>query len=161
MFAARHRLRETPNLQIDGRWRIPALQFGRKKLVPNIGEVNAVIDRELDAVSVLWWSTTPDPELETSDDEVLRPPDVVLLDKRRDACMPLLERERQHPSTPDEQSDAGRVAEPVPRGDSLFEQYEQCEARNPVEVHHAAEKHQPDQEPTAADADSAVQKTHA
>lgn len=59
--------------QIDGRWRIPAFQFGRKKLVPNIAEVNAVIDRELDAVSVLRWYTTPDPELETSDGEVLSP----------------------------------------------------------------------------------------
>jgi excisionase family DNA binding protein len=60
-------------VQIDGRWRIPAFQFARKKLVPNIGEVNAVIDRELDAVSVLRWYTTPDPELETSDGKVLSP----------------------------------------------------------------------------------------
>jgi hypothetical protein len=60
-------------VQIDGRWRIPAFQFGRKKLVPNIGEVNAVIDRELDAVSVLRWYTTPITELETSDGEILSP----------------------------------------------------------------------------------------
>jgi hypothetical protein len=60
-------------VQIDGRWRIPAFQFGRKKLVPNIGAVNAVIDRGLDAVSVLRWYTTPDPELETSDGEILSP----------------------------------------------------------------------------------------
>jgi excisionase family DNA binding protein len=60
-------------VQIDGRWRIPAFQFGRKKLVPNIAEVNAVIDREFDAVSVLRWYTTPDPELETSDGEILSP----------------------------------------------------------------------------------------
>lgn len=59
--------------QIDGRWRIPTFQFGRKKLVPNIGEVNAVIDRELDAVSILRWYTTQDPELQTSDSEVLSP----------------------------------------------------------------------------------------
>ncbi len=63
-----------------------------------------------------------------------------LLDRRRDTCMPLLERERQHPGTPDEQSDTGHVAEPVAGGDSLFEQNEQGEARDPVEVHHPAEK---------------------
>jgi hypothetical protein len=60
-------------VQIDGRWRIPEFQFGRKKLVPNIGEVNRVISRELDAVSVLRWYTTPDPELEASDGQVLSP----------------------------------------------------------------------------------------
>ncbi|HEX9698477.1 MAG TPA: helix-turn-helix domain-containing protein [Acidobacteriota bacterium] len=60
-------------VQIDGRWRIPAFQLGRKKLVPNIGVVNAVIDRGLDAVAVLRWYTTPDPELETSDGELLSP----------------------------------------------------------------------------------------
>jgi excisionase family DNA binding protein len=60
-------------VQLDGRWRIPAFQLGRKKLVPNIGEVNKVIDRELDAVSVLRWYTTPEPELETPDGEVLSP----------------------------------------------------------------------------------------
>ena len=75
--------------------------------------------------------------------------------------MPFLERGRQHPCAPDEQSDAGCVAEPVPRGDSLFEQYEQRETCDPVEVHHAAEKHQPHHEPAAAHAESALQKTHA
>jgi hypothetical protein len=59
--------------QIDGRWRIPAFQFGRKRLVPNIGVVNAVIDRRLGAVAVLRWYTTPDPELETSNGEILSP----------------------------------------------------------------------------------------
>ena len=60
-------------VQIDGRWRIPEFQFGRKKLVPNIGEVNKVIDRGLDPVSILRWYTTPDPELETSGGEILSP----------------------------------------------------------------------------------------
>jgi hypothetical protein len=59
---------------------------------------------------------------------------------RRDACMSLSELERQHPGTPDEQSDTGRVTEPVAGGDSLFEQNEQGEAHDPVEVHHPAEK---------------------
>ncbi len=70
------------------------------------------------------------------------------------------ERERQHPGTPDEQSDAGRVAEPVAGGDSLFEQNEQGEAPDPVEVHHPAEKQEPHQEPAAADAKSAVYQAH-
>jgi hypothetical protein len=60
-------------VQVAGRWRIPEFQFGRKKLVPNIGDVNAVIDREFDAVSVQRWYTMPNPELETSDGEVLSP----------------------------------------------------------------------------------------
>jgi len=47
---------------------------------------------------------------------------------------------RQYPGTPDQQSDTGRVAEPVAGGDSFFEQNEQGEARDPVEVHHPAEK---------------------
>lgn len=60
-------------VQIEGRWRIPEFQFQGDGLVPNIGEVNAAIDRELDAVSVLRWYTWPDPELETPDKEVLSP----------------------------------------------------------------------------------------
>ncbi len=52
-------------IQIERHWKIPAFQFEGKGLVPNIGVVNAVIPRTLDAVSVLRWYTTPDPELET------------------------------------------------------------------------------------------------
>ena len=52
--------------------------------------------------------------------------------------MPLSERE--HPGTPDDQSDTGGVAEPVASWDNLFEQNKQGEARDPVEVHDAAEK---------------------
>lgn len=60
-------------VRIDGRWRIPEFQFQDNRLVPNIGEVNAAIDRELDAVSVLRWYTLPDPELEASDGTILSP----------------------------------------------------------------------------------------
>ncbi len=63
-----------------------------------------------------------------------------LLGRRRDTCMPLLERERQHPGTPDQQSDTSRVAEPATGGDNLFQQNEHGDARDPVEVHHSAEK---------------------
>ena len=56
------------------------------------------------------------------------------------ACMPLSERERQNPGTPDKQSDTRRVADPVAGADRLFEQNEQGEARDPVEVHYPAEK---------------------
>ena len=50
------------------------------------------------------------------------------------------DRERQHPGTPNEQNDTGGVTKPVASRNGLFEQYEQCEARDPVKVHHAAEK---------------------
>ena len=43
--------------------------------MPNIGEVNAAIDRGLDAVSVLRWYTLPDAELKTPDEEILSPLD--------------------------------------------------------------------------------------
>jgi hypothetical protein len=61
--------------RIDGRWRIPAFQFEGKRLVPNIGVVNAVLPRTLDAVSVLRWYTNPDQELQTPDGDVLSPLD--------------------------------------------------------------------------------------
>ena len=60
-------------VRIDGRWRIPEFQFQGELMVPNIGEVNAVIDRDLDAVSVLRWYTRPDPELEAADGNILSP----------------------------------------------------------------------------------------
>ena len=60
-------------VRVDGRWRILEFQFQDNRLVPNIGEVNAVIDRDLDAVSVLRWYTSPDPELESSDGTILSP----------------------------------------------------------------------------------------
>jgi integrase len=58
---------------VEGRWRIPVFQFANKGLVPNIGVVNAVLPRTLDAVSVLRWYTSPDPELETPGGDVLTP----------------------------------------------------------------------------------------
>lgn len=60
-------------VRLAGRWRIPEFQFQDDALVPNIGEVNAVIDRGLDAVSVLRWYTLPDAELATTDEEILSP----------------------------------------------------------------------------------------
>jgi hypothetical protein len=62
-------------IQIDGRWKIPIFQFTDKGLVPNIGIVNATLPRTLDAVSVLRWYTTLDPELATADDKTLNPLD--------------------------------------------------------------------------------------
>ena len=52
----------------------------------------------------------------------------------------LSERERQHPGTPNEQNDTGRIAEPMAGADSFFEQNEQGDARDPVEIHHPTEK---------------------
>ena len=60
-------------VRIDGRWKIPSFQFHEDALVPNIGAVNAVVPRTLDAVSVLRWYTTPDGELETPDGHALSP----------------------------------------------------------------------------------------
>ena len=60
-------------VQVAGRWRIPEFQLQDEALVPNIGEVNTVIHRGLDAVSVLRWYTLPDAELETSNEEILSP----------------------------------------------------------------------------------------
>jgi len=60
-------------VRIDGRWRIPEFQFQDDQLVPNIGDVNAVIERDLDAVSVLRWYTNPDLELEAPGGTVLSP----------------------------------------------------------------------------------------
>lgn len=62
-------------IRIDGRWKIPAFQFERKSLVPNISTVNAIIPRTLDAVSVQRFYTTPDPELETPAGELVSPLD--------------------------------------------------------------------------------------
>ena len=61
--------------RIESRWRIPAFQFSDQGLVPNIGVVNTVLPRTLDAVSILRWYTTPEAELETPDGKVLSPLD--------------------------------------------------------------------------------------
>jgi hypothetical protein len=60
-------------IRIEGRWKIPVFQFEDESLVPNIGSVNSALPRTLDAVSVLRWYTTPDPELETPAGDALSP----------------------------------------------------------------------------------------
>lgn len=62
-------------IRIEGRWKIPIFQFEDKGLVPNIGIVNASLPKTLDAVSVLRWYTTQDPDLETSAEAALSPID--------------------------------------------------------------------------------------
>ncbi len=62
-------------VRIDGRWKIPIHQFVHDGLVPNIPAVNAAVPNTLDAVSVLRWFTTPDPELEAPDGHALSPLD--------------------------------------------------------------------------------------
>lgn len=52
-------------LRSGGRWKIPVFQFHDAGLVPNIGIVNAALSPTIDAVSVLRWYRTPDPELAT------------------------------------------------------------------------------------------------
>lgn len=53
-------------LRSGGRWRIPVFQFQATGLVPNVGIVNAALSPTIDAVSVIRWYRTPDPELTTS-----------------------------------------------------------------------------------------------
>ena len=60
-------------VRIDGRWKVPVFQFQQDGLVPNIGVVNAVVPRTLDAVSVVRWYTTPDNELEMPGGRPLSP----------------------------------------------------------------------------------------
>ena len=60
-------------IRVDGQWKIPVFQLDRDGLVPNIGAVNAVVPRTLDAVSVLRWYTTADAGLETPDGRTLSP----------------------------------------------------------------------------------------
>lgn len=60
-------------VRVGGRWKIPVFQFAGEELVPNVGAVNAVVSRTLDAVSVLRWYTTPDADLETPDGRALSP----------------------------------------------------------------------------------------
>lgn len=62
-------------IRIEGRWKIPVFQFDNERLVPNIGKVNAALSKSLDAVSVLRWYTTPDPELESPGGDALSPLD--------------------------------------------------------------------------------------
>lgn len=62
-------------VRVDGRWKIPVHQFVSDGLVPNIGAVNAAVPNTLDAVSVLRWFTTPNPELEAPDGHALSPLD--------------------------------------------------------------------------------------
>lgn len=62
-------------IRIERRWKVPVFQFEDEGLVPNIGVVNAVVPRTLDAVSVLRWYTTPDPELESPAGDALSPLD--------------------------------------------------------------------------------------
>lgn len=60
-------------IRIEGRWKIPVFQFDDEGLVPNIGQVNTALSKSLDAVSVLRWYTTPDPELEIPGRDALSP----------------------------------------------------------------------------------------
>ncbi|MBT8427470.1 MAG: hypothetical protein KJO02_05510 [Erythrobacter sp.] len=60
-------------MRIDGRWKIPAFQFDEHGLIANIGAVNAILPRTLDAVSVQRFFTTADAELESPKGERLSP----------------------------------------------------------------------------------------
>jgi hypothetical protein len=58
------------SILLEGRRYIPTFQFlaGRKRLVPNIGHVNAALDPELHPVEVFTWYTTPNPDLFLDED---------------------------------------------------------------------------------------------
>jgi hypothetical protein len=57
---------------INHRWQIPEFQFAGNALVPNIGQVNAVLDPDLHPVAVYQWYTAPDADLER-EGQVLSP----------------------------------------------------------------------------------------
>lgn len=62
-------------VRIGGRWRIPRFQFQDRRLVPNIGAVNAAAPRTLDPVSLERWYRTPDPDLPGPDGDPVSPLD--------------------------------------------------------------------------------------
>ncbi len=49
---------------IGPHWQIPVFQFAEKALVPNIGQVNVVLDPALHPVAVYQWYTNHDADLE-------------------------------------------------------------------------------------------------
>jgi len=59
-------------IRIEGRWHVPVFQLDGAAMVPNIGQVNEQL-AGLDAVSVMRWYTTRDPELENPDANDLTP----------------------------------------------------------------------------------------
>lgn len=50
-------------------WRVPKFQFAGRKLVPGIGQVVAALPRDLHAVAVQRWFTTPNPDLHADAEE--------------------------------------------------------------------------------------------
>ncbi len=64
-------------VKLSGEWRLPRFQFqiGRKRLVPDIEAVIQAIPEGLDAVSVVRWFTSPNPDLQIGDGEPLSPLD--------------------------------------------------------------------------------------
>lgn len=59
-------------IRVAGRWHVPIFQIDGEALVPNIGRVNERL-QALDAVSVMRWYTSHDPELENADGNSLTP----------------------------------------------------------------------------------------
>ncbi len=59
-------------IRVGGRWNVPIFQIGGNTLVPNIGQVNERL-QGMDAVSIMSWYTTPDPELENVKSNSLTP----------------------------------------------------------------------------------------
>ena len=61
-------------IRVGGRWKVPAFQIDGNRIVANIGQVNACL-AGLDAVSVMRWYTTVDPELEDEQGRAMSPLD--------------------------------------------------------------------------------------
>lgn len=59
-------------IRVGGRWHVPIFQIDGAALVPNIGLVNERL-QGLDAVSIMRWYTSPDPELENARGDNLTP----------------------------------------------------------------------------------------
>lgn len=63
----RIRGRSLLGLEYEGEWRLPRFQFERKKVLPGLAEVLAVLPAELNALDVVTWFLAPNIDLDDAD----------------------------------------------------------------------------------------------
>ena len=66
----RQRLRERSlfGVEYEGEWQLPRFQFERRKVLPGLAEVLAVLPGEINALDVTQWFLSPNPDLEPDDE---------------------------------------------------------------------------------------------